>query len=212
MSVARKSRFLIWGKTDLQLSSKYYETVCTGAVLEDGSPIRLFPIPSRYLWEQDKFKKYQWLTAPISKDSIDTRPESYRIDCDGIGLGAKIEPGKNGWAERAAVVFQQPGWQFDSVDALVAAQAKTRQSIGVVTPRQIVAVTVRQAPEDERATFEEKRAAVRKKHEADREQMRMFDQLLPDELKRIEFRQNQDTAGGSRSPRKTLTVDPSAAP
>ena len=70
-----RRRFLIWGKTMPQLSSKYFETVCTGAVLEDGKPIRLYPIPFRYLDDENKFKKYQWITADIRKDTHDTRPE-----------------------------------------------------------------------------------------------------------------------------------------
>jgi hypothetical protein len=32
-----------------ELSLKYTETVCTGGVLENGRPIRLYPIPYRYL-------------------------------------------------------------------------------------------------------------------------------------------------------------------
>ena len=42
-------RVLIWGKTYPELSKKYVETVCTGGVREDGSPIRLYPVPLRYL-------------------------------------------------------------------------------------------------------------------------------------------------------------------
>src|SRR6266478_6463653 len=114
MSVATKKRFLIWGKTYPELSSRYYETVCTGAVLEDGTPIRLYPIPFRYLDEGDKFKKYQWMTAAISKNSSDPRPESYRIDCESIDLGDTIPPDADEWGKRQAVLFQQPGWEFDS--------------------------------------------------------------------------------------------------
>jgi len=43
MAIYEKRRFLIWGKTAPELSTKYQETVCTGAVLEDGTPIRLYP-------------------------------------------------------------------------------------------------------------------------------------------------------------------------
>src|SRR5450755_141693 len=59
MSVAQKRKILIWGKTAPELSMKYYETVCTGGVLEDGTPVRLYPIPYRYMADDDKFKKYQ---------------------------------------------------------------------------------------------------------------------------------------------------------
>ena len=64
MPISEKRRFLIWGKTAPELSSKYFETVCTGAVLEDGVPIRLYPIPFRYLDDGERFKKYQDWAAP----------------------------------------------------------------------------------------------------------------------------------------------------
>ncbi|MEJ7710333.1 MAG: hypothetical protein WKF84_10830 [Pyrinomonadaceae bacterium] len=75
MAVYEEKRVLIWGKTYPELSSKYFETVCTGVVLEDGSPVRLYPVPYRYL--SDQFHKYQWITARIAKNDSDCRPESY---------------------------------------------------------------------------------------------------------------------------------------
>jgi len=55
----RLSKVLIWGKTTPQLSTKHMETVCTGGCLEDGSPVRLFPIPFRYLAGDRQFHLYQ---------------------------------------------------------------------------------------------------------------------------------------------------------
>src|SRR6266404_7349707 len=124
MAIYERKRFLIWGKTAPELSTKYMETVCTGAVLEDGSPIRLYPIPYRYLSDADKFKKYQWATAAIYQDPKDTRPESYRIDRDSIEVGEQIPPDKDEWGKRAVVMFQRADWQFESVDALAAAREK----------------------------------------------------------------------------------------
>ena len=40
---------LIIAKTYPELSAKYGETVCTAAVDETGNPLRLYPIPFRYL-------------------------------------------------------------------------------------------------------------------------------------------------------------------
>src|SRR5262249_14937551 len=64
MPAWEKRRILIWGKTSPQLSSRYIETVCTGGVFEDGAPVRLYPIPFRYLDDQDRFKKNPSLPAP----------------------------------------------------------------------------------------------------------------------------------------------------
>ena len=114
MPTYENRRFLIWGKTALELSTKYFETVCTGAVLEDGSPIRLYPIPYRYLKDGGRFKKYQWLTARIGKCTFDSRPESYRINCETIEAGPLIPTDRREWQERQQIVFQDSSWQFES--------------------------------------------------------------------------------------------------
>ena len=51
-------RFLIWGKTYPELSSHHAETVCTGAVDVSGRPVRLYPVPLRYLQGDQQYKLY----------------------------------------------------------------------------------------------------------------------------------------------------------
>jgi hypothetical protein len=182
-------RFLIWGKTAPELSSKHFETVCTGAVLEDGNPIRLYPIPFRYLTDGSRFKKYQWMTAKIKKDTYDTRPESYKIDCDSIELGDLVKPDSDEWAKRAEIMFRNRGWQFVSVDELAAAEASSKLSIGVVDPKEILSVDIVPRSDDEEASFEAKRERVRAKWQAQSEGV--FEEFLPDELKGLEFIRNR---------------------
>jgi hypothetical protein len=189
MTTYEKRRFLIWGKTAPELSMKYFETVCTGAVLEDGKPIRLYPIPFRYLDDEGKFKKYQWITARIGKSTFDTRPESYRIDCESIEASKIIRPDKEEWAARQEIVFSDMGWQFSSVEELSAAQVASKQSIGVVTPREIVSVTIEPRSRDEECTFEVKKQRVRERHKDESEGV--FDDFVPDELKKLEFVKNR---------------------
>jgi hypothetical protein len=183
-----KRRILIWGKTEPEPSTKYVETVCTGGVLEDGSPVRLYPIPLRYLDDKARFHRYQWITARIAKDDQDHRPESYKIDCDSIEIGEQIPTGDEEWLARARVMFQKPSWQFDSVDDLVASQEATKQSIGVVTPREIVSVAWRDRPPEDGIEFVEKRAGIVRRVAADRRQSRLFEGFRPPApVKRLEF-------------------------
>jgi hypothetical protein len=78
-----REKILIWAKTYPELSSKYLETVCTAGMLPSGKPLRLYPIPYRYLaGEKEQFSLYQWIAADILKKHDDSRPESFRIDCD----------------------------------------------------------------------------------------------------------------------------------
>lgn len=186
MSIPKKQRFLIWGKTYPELSTKYYETVCTGAVLEDGTPIQIYPIPFRYLSRDDQLKKYQWLTAAISKNESDPRPESHRIDCDSIELGEVVDTDKDEWGRRQAILFQQPGWQFETVEALEDAQRKTSHSLGVITPKEIISIGIKARPDEELQSFEQKRSQLRKSYASERERS-LFDELMPPEMKNIEF-------------------------
>lgn len=84
-------RILIWGKTYPELSQKYGETVCTAGCLEDGRPVRIYPVPFRLLNDYEQYRLHQWIRAPVKPSTDDPRPESYRIDVDRIDLGDVID-------------------------------------------------------------------------------------------------------------------------
>ena len=71
-----KSRVLITVTTYPLPSRSYDELVCTAGVLEDGSLIRIYPVPFRFL----EYHKWQWVEMELiqHKRSQDFRPESYR--------------------------------------------------------------------------------------------------------------------------------------
>ena len=72
------TKILITVKTYPSLSATYGELVCTAGFLEDGTWIRLYPIPFRKLKKEEKYKKYQWVELDIVKNDKDFRPESFR--------------------------------------------------------------------------------------------------------------------------------------
>ncbi|MBT2558219.1 hypothetical protein J7E24_10520 [Hymenobacter sp. ISL-91] len=72
------SKVLITVKTYPTLSSKYDELVCTAGFLEDGTWIRIYPIPFRKLEYEIQYKKYDWIEIDLEKYSRDFRLESYR--------------------------------------------------------------------------------------------------------------------------------------
>ncbi len=64
-------------------SRSYDELVCTAGVLEDGSWIRIYPVPLKFLTgikinNKAKTFKYNWLEIDLIKRTDDFRPESYR--------------------------------------------------------------------------------------------------------------------------------------
>ena len=187
LNQVESSRLLIWGKTYPELSKKYFETVCTAGVLENGRPVRLYPISFRYL--NEKFKNYQWITARIWKNDSDSRPESYRIDCDSIQLGETVNPTSDEWGCRAEYMFRNPSWQFESVEALLDDQKTNKTSIAVVTPRKIESVELVARPDEERRSFQEKFNDLKTRLQAKQQQMTLFEQerALPVEMKSIEF-------------------------
>ena len=71
-------KILIIVKTYPTISRKYAELVCTAGVTENGDWRRLYPIRFRQLYEQQKYKKYQWVEAKLEKSAADNRPESYK--------------------------------------------------------------------------------------------------------------------------------------
>jgi hypothetical protein len=73
-----KERILITVKTYPTLSRKYGETVCTAGVREDGSWIRLYPVPFRRLQETEQYSKYDWIECRVVDNKSDPRPESFR--------------------------------------------------------------------------------------------------------------------------------------
>jgi hypothetical protein len=73
-----KKRVYILVKTYPTISEKYSELVCTAGVLEDGSWIRLYPMPFRLLDDEQKYPKYTWVDVEVERNTSDFRPESYR--------------------------------------------------------------------------------------------------------------------------------------
>ena len=73
-----KQRILITVKTYPTLSRKYGETVCTAGIREDGSWVRMYPVPFRRLGEQEQYTKYDWVECQLAPYRSDPRPESFR--------------------------------------------------------------------------------------------------------------------------------------
>ena len=69
-------RILITVKTYPTLSRKYGETVCTACVREDGSWVRIYPVPFRRLEEAEQYRKFDWLECDLIKSRTDPRPET----------------------------------------------------------------------------------------------------------------------------------------
>ncbi|MDO5525532.1 MAG: hypothetical protein Q4F85_05590 [Prevotella sp.] len=130
-----KTKVLVAVKTYPTLSQKYDELVCTAGFLEDGSWIRVYPMPFRKL--NNRYKKWQWIELELVKNDSDPRKESYRpYNYDDIILGEVVGT-KNGWAERKEIALTKV---YTSMDELIqeAQNPNIGTSLAVFKPMEII--------------------------------------------------------------------------
>lgn len=83
-------------------SRSYDELVCTAGILEDGSWIRIYPVPLSFLNQVKRdigFKKYTWIELDVKQRTDDFRPESYSPNNYKISILDTLDT-KYQWKER----------------------------------------------------------------------------------------------------------------
>lgn len=100
-----KKKVLITVRTYPVPSKHSIEVSCTAGITDDGKWIRLFPVPYRFLDEDKRFTKYQYIEANVAKAESDTRPESHKINIESIKILPESIPPSNKWDNRKAKVF-----------------------------------------------------------------------------------------------------------
>ena len=138
-----KERILVTVKTYPTLSTKYGETVCTAGVREDGSWVRIYPVPFRRLEEQERYKKFDWIECDLVRNSKDHRPESHRpfdqgelADLEPVGhIGTSDK-----WRERRRILLGNAR-VYDRRDEIVNAAKKNEMSLCVFKPTRVRELT-----------------------------------------------------------------------
>lgn len=146
-----KERVLIAVKTYPTLSEKYQELACTAGFREDGSWIRLYPLPFRLLEQEKRYKKYQWIEADIIKNKGDPRPESFKvINTEGMSLLDTVGTDK-GWAERRRLILDRNKIHTDLAELIKSAHAD-QLSLAIFKPASvddfIIETAAQEWPED----------------------------------------------------------------
>lgn len=142
----KREKILITVKTYPTLSGKYDELVCTAGFREDGSWVRIYPIPFRKKSYEEQYSKYDWIEIDLIKNTSDFRPESYRPyshDTEikilkNIGTGKKRD-----WGVRKEIVLQNV---YDDMTTLIQ-EAKDREvctSLAVFKPSKILDFTAKE--------------------------------------------------------------------
>jgi hypothetical protein len=132
------TKVLITVKTYPTLSAKYDELVCTAGFKEDGTWIRLYPVPFRKKSYNEQYKKYDWIEVDLVKNTNDFRPDSYRpknIDTE-IKVVGHIDTSNN-WEERKKICL---GKIYYNLTELIS-EAKNKDictSLAVFKPTEIL--------------------------------------------------------------------------
>lgn len=128
-------RVLITVKTYPTLSRTYGETVCTAGLREDGSWVRIYPVPFRRVEDLQKYRKFDWIECDlISNVQKDKRPESRRpadlqtLKCVGH-VGTKDQ-----WRERRTLVLEK-GEVFTSLQELITGAKENKYSLATFKPQ-----------------------------------------------------------------------------
>ena len=132
-----RERILVTVKTYPTLSRKYGETVCTAGVREDGTWVRLYPVPFRRLDDTEQYHKYDWLECDVVKSPGDFRPESFRpTDVNQLTPIAHMDTNNN-WRERRRILLQTAKVYTQRQPLIDGAKANAL-SLAIFKPAQII--------------------------------------------------------------------------
>jgi hypothetical protein len=155
-------RILIWGKTYPELSDRYSETVCTGGCFEDGTPVRIYPIPLRYLPKHRQYRLYDWIEVPVAPSTKHRRPESFKARSEALRVLGHLDP-ERGWQERRKVIFANRSWHYECLEDLKLAERRQKTSMGFVKAGAIEWVKLEERTDEERKHHEAKLARLQSK-------------------------------------------------
>ncbi len=130
-----KKNIFILVKTYPTISKEYAELVCTAGILENGTWIRLYPVPFRRLDIEKKYPKYSWIEVEVTRNKKDFRPETYRPILDTLAL--KEKPNKIDWDERNKIIFEKQK-TYTNLQELIEKAKKEKLSLALFKPTKII--------------------------------------------------------------------------
>lgn len=137
----KKIRVYILVKTYPTISKEYSELVCTAGLLEDGSWIRLYPVPFRKLELDQKYPKYTWVELEAERNTKDFRIETYRPKLDTINVLPK--PKTTNWDDRRRIILNNAKVYTDLSELISDAKDKSI-SLAIFKPTKILDFTARE--------------------------------------------------------------------
>lgn len=139
-------------------SRSYDELVCTAGVLEDGSWIRIYPMPLSFLNGLKKdgvvsSTKYTWIELNLKKRSDDFRPESHSPEdysFKDLVIGERLGPERE-WEERKKYCTANV---YTNLTHLIEdSKAPTNVSLATFKPTEILGLDIEKDTDDWKETW-----------------------------------------------------------
>ena len=131
------TKVLVSVKTYPTLSTRYNELVCTAGFLEDGTWVRIYPLPFRALENEQQYKKWQWIEVDLERNSADFRPESYKVkDLRSLNIIEQLDTKQN-WHKRKEIVNKSTLYE-NLTDLITRANQDNALSLATFKPIKII--------------------------------------------------------------------------
>lgn len=157
-----KERVLVTVKTYPTLSRKYGETVCTAGIRDDGSWVRIYPVPFRRLDSDQQYSKFDWLECRLVRNTRDPRPESYRpVDQSDLVPVGHLGTANN-WQERRRLLLRTSR-VYESLSELIDGAKANLLSLAVFKPARVLDFVYEE--EEARVWSSEKLRQMRELHD-----------------------------------------------
>ena len=142
-----RKRIYITVKTYPTISKEYSELVCTAGILEDGSWIRLYPVPFRKLDFDQKYRKYTWIEVDATRNLNDFRPETYRPNLETLAVESKASNKRVDWDERKRIIFKNQKI-YTNLQELISKARADDTSLAIFKPTKVLDLLVEETDRD----------------------------------------------------------------
>lgn len=142
-----RKRIYITVKTYPTISKEYSELVCTAGILEDGSWIRLYPVPFRKLDFDQKYRKYTWIEVDVTRNLNDFRPETYRPNLETLAVESKASNKRVDWDERKRIIFKNQKI-YTNLQELISKARADDTSLAIFKPTKVLDLLVEETDRD----------------------------------------------------------------
>lgn len=186
-------------------SRSYDELVCTAGVLEDGSWIRIYPVPLSFLTgkrntgEFQSFK-YTWIELDLIKRTDDFRPESHspvNYDFRDVKILNRIDTKRN-WAERKKYCLKNVYTDFEQL--LTDSTKPKNRSLATFKPAKILDFEV----EDDSREWKNEWTEIRKQTDLFSQNGEVNPEII---IPKVPYKFYYKFSDGSGKPRRLMIED-----